>query len=131
MSSIKNQIQYNLLELHKVEDEVITETWELLPKRWMYQAGVRYSTTISYYKKADGLSLNSPWRYYTAPPSLQTVPPTSAPYPSCLYKLAGFSHISVTTIQSIHITLLAIYAWMCIIDINNIDNQIDAKTTFF
>jgi len=31
--------------------------------------GFGVSTTSSYYKKADGFSLNSPWMYYPAPPS--------------------------------------------------------------
>jgi len=35
----------------------------------------------------------------------QTDPPLPVPLSSCLYKLAGFSQNSVTTIQSIHITL--------------------------
>jgi len=73
MSSIKNQIQYNLIELHKVEEEYIIQTWELLSisgekmnvPGWYF--GVR--ATSSYYKKADVLSLNSSWKYYSTTPS--------------------------------------------------------------
>jgi len=38
-------------------------------------------------------------------PFKQTVQPTPLTLSSCPYKLEGFSHNSVTTIQSIHITL--------------------------